>query len=136
VAAYEERCWPVFDAMFVNDSVVLDLVADDGRRRGDDAPVLVAHSGSVLAAGHLDDPASAAPALLEALEHAVGATAKPAWFDLRRWSLARPRTPLASAYSFDGVVGLCGDAWGGASRVETAWTSGHELGHVVAARLA
>ena len=136
VAAYDERCWPAFDAMFVNDSVVVDFVADDGRRRGDDAPVLVAHSGAVLAAGHLDDPASAAPALLEALEHAVGATAKPAWFDLRRWSLARPRTPLATAYSFDGVVGLCGDAWGAPPRVETAWTSGHDLGHVMATRLA
>ena len=122
--------------MFVNDSAVLAFVADDGRRRGDDAPVLVAHSGSVLAAGHLDDPASASGALLEALEHAVGATAKPSWFDVRRWSLAKPRWQQPTPYSFDGVVGLCGDAWGGVSRVETAWTSGHELGEVVAARLA
>jgi predicted NAD/FAD-dependent oxidoreductase len=136
VAAYDERCWPGFDAMFVNDSAVLAFVADDGRRRGDDAPVLVAHSGSVLAAGHLDDPASASGALLEALEHAVGATAKPSWFDVRRWSLAKPRWQQATSCSFDGVVGLCGDVWGGVSRVETAWTSGHELGDVVAAHLA
>jgi len=136
VAAYDERCWHQFDAMFVNDSAVLAFVADDGRRRGDDAPVLVAHSGSVLAAGHLDDPASASGALLEALEHAVGATAKPTWFDVRRWSLAKPRWQQATSYSFDGVVGLCGDVWGGVSRVETAWTSGHDLGNVVAARLA
>ena len=136
VAAYDERCWHQFDAMFVNDSAVLGFVADDGRRRGDDAPVLVAHSGSVLAAGHLDDPASASGALLEALEHAVGATAKPTWFDVRRWSLAKPRWQQATPYSFDGVVGLCGDVWGGVSRVETAWTSGHELGNVMAARLA
>jgi predicted NAD/FAD-dependent oxidoreductase len=136
VAAYDERCWHQFDAMFVNDSAVLAFVADDGRRRGDDAPVLVAHSGSVLAAGHLDDPASASGALLEALEHAVGATAKPTWFDVRRWSLAKPRWQQATSYSFDGVVGLCGDVWGGVSRVETAWMSGHDLGNVVAARLA
>ena len=136
VAAYDERCWPEFDAMFVNDSVVLASVADDGRRRGDDAPVLVAHSGSVLAAGHLDDPASASGALLEALEQVVRASSKPTWFDVRRWSLARPRWQRASAYSFDGAVGLCGDVWGEVCRVETAWSSGHELGHVVAARLA
>jgi predicted NAD/FAD-dependent oxidoreductase len=136
VAAYDERCWHDFDAMFVNDSAVLGFVADDGRRRGDGAPVLVGHSGSVLAARHLDDPASASGALLEALEHAAGATAKPTWFDVRRWSLAKPRWQQPSAYSFDGVVGLCGDVWGGVSRVETAWTSGNELGNVMASRLA
>lgn len=135
VAAYDERCWPAFDGMFVNDSVVLSFVADDGRRRGDDAPVLVAHSGAVLAAAHLDDPSSAAPALLEALEHAVGATQKPAWFDVRRWSLARPRVPQSTRFAFDGVVGVCGDAWGPESRIETAWRSGHELGTLMAARL-
>ena len=122
VAAYDERCWHEFDAMFVNDSAVLGFVADDGRRRGDDAPVLVAHSGAVLAAGHLDDPASASGALLEALEHAVGATAKPTWFDVRRWSLAKPRRQQPAPYSFDGVVGLCGDVWGDGPRVEAAWT--------------
>ena len=136
VAAYDERCWHEFDAMFVNDSAVLAFVADDGRRRGDDAPVLVAHSGAVLAAGHLDDPASASGALLEALEHAVGATAKPSWFDVRRWSLAKPRRQEQAPFSFDGVVGLCGDVWGDGPRVEAAWRSGHELGGVVAARLA
>ena len=136
VAAYDERCWHDFDAMFVNDSAVLAFVADDGRRRGDDAPVLVAHSGAVLAAGHLDDPASASGALLEALEHAVGATAKPSWFDVRRWSLAKPRRQEQAPFSFDGVVGLCGDVWGDGPRVEAAWRSGHELGGVVAARLA
>jgi predicted NAD/FAD-dependent oxidoreductase len=136
VAAYDERCWHEFDAMFVNDSAVLGFVADDGRRRGDDAPVLVAHSGGVLAAGHLDDPASASGALLEALEHAVGATAKPTWFDVRRWSLAKPRRQEPAPFFYDGVVGLCGDVWGDGPRVEAAWRSGHELGGVVAARLA
>ncbi len=136
VAAYDEQCWHEFDAMFVNDSAVLAFVADDGRRRGDQAPVLVAHSGAVLAAGHLDEPASASGALLEALEHAVGATAKPTWFDVRRWSLAKPRRQEPSGFAFDGVVGLCGDVWGDGPRVEAAWRSGNELGGVVAARLA
>lgn len=135
VAAYDERCWAPFDAMFVQDSVVLAFVADDGRRRGDGAPVLVAHSAPVLAATHLDGPAAAAPVLLEALGLAVGAESKPAWFDVRRWSLARPRRQREETFSFDGVVGLCGDSWGGPSRVETAWTSGRALGRAVAAHL-
>jgi hypothetical protein len=121
--------------VFVNDSAMLRFVADDGRRRGDDAPVLVAHSGSVVAAAHLDDPASAAPMLLDALAHAVGAAAKPAWFDVRRWSLAKPRNQAGAPYWFDGVVGVCGDAWGAESRIETAWTSGDALGRAVAAQL-
>jgi predicted NAD/FAD-dependent oxidoreductase len=135
VAAYDERCWHELDGVFVNDSAMLRFVADDGRRRGDDAPVLVAHSGSVVAAAHLDDPASAAPMLLDALAHAVGATAKPAWFDVRRWSLAKPRNQADAAYWFDGTIGVCGDAWGSESRIETAWTSGNALGRVVAAEL-
>jgi len=135
VAAYEERCWPELDGVFVNDSAVLVFVADDGRRRGDDAPVLVAHSGAVVAATHLDDPASAAPMLLDALGHAVGATGKPSWFDVRRWSLAKPRAQADAPYWFDGAIGVCGDAWGPQPRVETAWTSGDALGRVVATAL-
>jgi renalase len=135
VAAYEERCWHELDGVFVNDSAMLVFVADDGRRRGDDAPVLVAHSGAVVAAAHLDDPASAAPMLLDALAHAVGATAKPAWFDVRRWSLAKPRSQAGAPYWFDGAIGVCGDAWGAESRIETAWTSGDALGRVIAAQL-
>jgi predicted NAD/FAD-dependent oxidoreductase len=135
VAAYDERCWEPFEAMFVNDSALLTLVADDGRRRGDDAPVLVAHSAAVLAARHLDDPLGAAPELLAALRRSVGTTADPAWFDVRRWSLARPRRTEGAAFAFDGTVGLCGDAWGATSRIETAWTSGDALGAAVAMHL-
>ena len=40
VAGWAERCWD-FDGLFVNDHESLAWVADDGRRRGDDAPVLV-----------------------------------------------------------------------------------------------
>lgn len=135
VAAYDERCWPELDGVFVNDSAVLVFVADDGRRRGDGAPVLVAHSGAVVAASHLDDPSSAAPLLIDALQHVVGASAMPAWVDVRRWSLARPRAQAGASYWFDGAIGLCGDAWGAESRIETAWTSGDALGRTVAAQL-
>ena len=135
VAAYHEVAWEPFDAMFVNGSIYLTIVADDGRRRGDGAPVLVAHSAPLFAARHLDDPMRAAPALVEALTQTVGVTAEPAWVDVRRWSLAQPRHTQDAPFWFDGVVGLCGDAWGAASRVETAWASGDALGRAIAERI-
>lgn len=135
VAAYDERTWATFDGVFVNDSAVLSFVADDGRRRGDDAPVLVAHSGSVLAARHLDDPREAIPVMLAALAHVLGDPSAPTWVDVRRWSLARPRTTHPEPFWFDGVLGACGDAWGGRPRIEAAWTSGTSLGRAIAKRL-
>ena len=54
-ATYAERPWDL-DGAFTNDDDVLDWVADDGRRRGDGAPVLVAHSTAAYAVRHLADP--------------------------------------------------------------------------------
>ena len=42
-ARWTERAWDL-DGAFVNDDPDVAWIADDGRRRGDDAPVLVAHS--------------------------------------------------------------------------------------------
>lgn len=136
VAAYEERTWQPFDGIFVNDSAVLTFVADDGRRRGDDAPVLVAHSSAVLAARHLDDPVQALPMMLAALHAAIGREVDPMWADLRRWGLARPHATTGTLCHLDDDLGLCGDAWGRTSRIETAWLSGDGLGRRLAARLA
>ena len=44
VCTYPKRVWPDFHGAFVNDHPVLATVCDDGDRRGDRAPVLVAHS--------------------------------------------------------------------------------------------
>ena len=51
---FEQRCWTEVDGVFVNDDPVITWIADDGRRRGDGAAVLVAHVNPVLAARHLD----------------------------------------------------------------------------------
>ncbi len=89
-AGWPEREWPDdLDGAFVNDHPDLAWVADDGRRRGDDAPVLVAHSTGELAAHHLADPEGAAPALLGALRALLGVGA-PGWQHVHRWSLAKP----------------------------------------------
>ena len=43
-AGWPRPWWPQLDGAFVEASEVVDRVADDGRRRGDGAPVLVVHS--------------------------------------------------------------------------------------------
>ncbi|HEY0240073.1 MAG TPA: FAD-dependent oxidoreductase, partial [Friedmanniella sp.] len=49
-ATWSERSWPDVQGAFVAGDPVLTWVADDGRRRGDGAPVLVAHSTAEFAA--------------------------------------------------------------------------------------
>ena len=132
-AAWDRRRWDDgFDGCFVSDSDVLGWVADDGRRRGDGAPVLVAHSTSAWAADRLTDPAAAAADLVAATSALLGVDAEPAWSFVQRWSFARPAQPRDAPFHLGpSLVGLCGDGWG-APRVETAWLSGHLLGQRLA----
>jgi renalase len=134
VATYDRRVWPTLDGVFVNDSTVLTFIADDGRRRGDDAPVLVAHSHPVLAAAHLDDPEGAGDVMLRELEAVLGVTASPTAVLVKRWSLAKPLNPHRDHYLLgEHRVGLCGDGWHGPSRIESAYLSGRALGRAMAA---
>lgn len=134
VAVYDERCWPEVDGVFVNDDATLTWIADDGRRRGDGAPVLVAHSTAVVAAGHLLNPAGAAPVLLAALARVLGIDRTPAWFTVKRWTFARPATarPQTHRWLADRGLGVAGDAWCGVPRTESAWRSGTALGRAIA----
>ncbi len=138
-AAWTERCWPEIDGVFVDGSPVVEWVADDGRRRGDGAPVLVVHTTPVFAASRLDDPASAVPHVVAELSRVLGRDlAEPEWARAHRWSLASPaRDRPAPAFGLtpDGTVGVCGDAWGERSRVEAAWLSGTRLAAELAGRL-
>jgi len=127
-AIYADRSWD-FDGTFVNDDPVLSFVADDGSRRGDGAPVLVAHSTPVLAAGHLAEPITAAPAMLAVLRNLSGSA--PEWFTVKRWTFARPAHARPEAYAFDGVVGRAGDGWNGEPRTQSAWVSGDALGRAM-----
>jgi predicted NAD/FAD-dependent oxidoreductase len=126
-----------FDGAFVNDDPDLGWVADDGRRRGDDAPVLVAHSTPERAARHLDEPADAAQAVVEALRR-VMAVGEPDDVHVHRWTFARPVGRRDDPYALvegDRLVGVCGDGWGASPKVETAWLSGVRLGRALAQRL-
>ena len=138
-AAWPQAWWPAFDGVFVDDSDVLAWVADDGRRRGDGAPVLVAHTTAGFAESRLDDVASGVEPVLRELPAVLGAGAmpEPDWVRVHRWSLASPRHTHREPYALgDALVGVCGDAWGPRSRVEQAWLSGHLLAGELATRLA
>ncbi len=134
---FHERSWdPSIAAVFVNDDPVLTSVADDGSRRGDDAPVLVAHLHPRLSAQHLDDPARVLPTAVAAVQRVLGIAAEPAWSHAHRWTFARPDTgrPEACWLHPDHALGLAGDAWAGGPRVEAAWLSGRALGRALAER--
>ncbi|MCW2816447.1 MAG: hypothetical protein JWN84_3902 [Nocardioides sp.] len=137
-ARWPERSWDL-DGAFVNDHDVLSWVADDGRRRGDGAPVLVAHSTPAYAAPHLLEPQAAAAPMTAALRDLLGLT-EPVETYLHRWSVARPAGERDQPYLLEdtptGLVGACGDGWGATSKVETAWRSGRDLGRALVARLA
>lgn len=144
-ARWPQRTWdhvsPTgrFDGAFVNDNPVLSWVADDGRRRGDDAPVLVAHSTPDFAGRHLVEPAEAGPEMVRALR-AVMDLPDPTETHVHRWTFARPvgerEEPFALVDGPSGLVAACGDGWGPSPKVETAWRSGRDLGRALARGLA
>jgi len=133
--AFADRGWDV-DGVFVNDDPVLTWIADDGRRRGDGAPVLVAHVHPVLSSHHLDDPKAVVPAAIAAARRVLGIEAMPDWVDVQRWSLARPIGAHAAPFAQHPALalGLAGDAWHGGPRIEAAWASGRALGAWLASR--
>ncbi len=130
-AGFAERAWP-FAGAFVHDDDVLSWVADDGSRRGDGAPVLVAHSTPGFAAARLAQPEQAGPAMVAALRGLLGLP-EPAWTYVQRWTYAKPVGTREALYGLVGAVGLCGDGWG-RSKVEAAWASGDALGRALCAR--
>jgi len=134
---FDARHWPDIDGVFVNDDPIITWIADDGKRRGDDAPVLVAHVNPVFAAGHLLEPSGVLPNALAATMRVLDIDAFPTWTWAHRWSLARP---IAALEDYCWVhpelpVGLAGDAWAGGPRVEAAWLSGRALGRAMSANL-
>jgi predicted NAD/FAD-dependent oxidoreductase len=134
---FGQRSWPAdLHGAFVHDSAVLDWLADDGDRRGDGAPVLVAHTTADFASQHLADPGRAVPAVVAAVQRMLGLAAEPGWTHVHRWTYARPANPRAQAFTLSGALGVCGDGWSAPSRVESAWRSGTALGRRLAAQLA
>jgi predicted NAD/FAD-dependent oxidoreductase len=133
---WSRRRWPDdMHGVFVHDSPVLDWVADDGDRRGDGAPVLVAHTTPALAARHLADPDQAAPEVLAAVRRLLQVDDGPDWVHVHRWTFAKPAEPREQQFGLAGRLGVCGDGWSAPSRVESAWRSGTALGEQLARTL-
>ncbi len=133
VLEWAARDWPTFRAAFVNDSDELTSVADDGDRRGDGAPVLVAHTTARLARAHLDDPDGAIAPVTAAVQRLLGISAAPVASTAHRWTFSRPTAQHPEPFHLSGGIGVCGDAWGARSSVATAWASGDALGRAIAA---
>ncbi|MFI9640637.1 NAD(P)/FAD-dependent oxidoreductase [Micromonospora sp. NPDC051925] len=136
VLHFPGRRWTDFRGAFVNAHPVLALVCDDGDRRGDGAPVLVAHTTPEFAAGHLAQPSAAGPAIEEAVRDLLGLPDPAESTHVHRWTYARPAEPGPDGGFFldDDGVGLAGDAFG-KPRVQSAWRSGRDLGRELARRL-
>jgi renalase len=134
---WSQREWPAdLHGVFVHDSPVLDWLADDGDRRGDGAPVLVAHTTPGLAARYLDEPERATAEVVVAVRTLLGTGAEPEWTHVHRWSFAKPAHPREDPFALTGRVGVCGDGWSAPARVESAWRSGTALGEELARTLA
>lgn len=127
-AVYGERRWREFDALFVNGHPDLTILADDGIRRGDRAPVLVAHSTDRYAERFRAEPAQGVAGLLDAMRDVLGPIGEPAAHHVHHWSYASPGQDRSEPFHLDGDrVALTGDGWG-SPRIETAWRSGTLLG--------
>ena len=123
ILTYAERSWKDFSGIFVNDHPILSTVCDDGDRRGDRAPVLVAHSTAAMAAS--TDPGIQ---MAKAVGELLG-LGDPASVETRHWPYASPR-PGHGLYARQGTVYLCGDAFG-RPRVQTAWLSGRAAARAI-----
>jgi predicted NAD/FAD-dependent oxidoreductase len=133
VLEFEKRTWPELDAVFVNESVVLTFVVDDGRRRDDDLAQLVAYVSPVFSAAHRALPARVVDPVLEELRLTLGVTAAPTNVEVFAWPHAKPRRPASQPYFLESNrVGLCGDGWHSPSRLESAYLSGRALGRALA----
>jgi predicted NAD/FAD-dependent oxidoreductase len=133
-ACWQRREWPAMPAAFVNGHPVLTLVADDGDRRGDGAPVLVAHTTAEAAQRYDARPDDAVAPVLDALRPLLGVRSEPVWTRTRRWRCAAPVGSRPALFHLGaGGIGLAGDGWGSA-RIETAWRSGTALGRALAGR--
>lgn len=135
---FDRRTWPDLDGVFVNDDAAVTWIADDGRRRGDDAPVLVAFAHPVLSARHLAEPVAVLPAVVATVRRILGIDATPDWVDAVAWPHAKPLASRAEPCWLHptAAVGLAGDAWADGPRIEAAWLSGRALGTALADRIA
>lgn len=128
VLTYPHRSWRDFHGAFVNDHPVLSMICDDGDRRGDRAPVLVAHSTARFARSRMDDPPNAAGEMERAVRELLRLP-EPARARVHPWRYAQPE-PADGPFAREGNVYVAGDAFG-RPRVQTAWRSGRAVARAI-----
>ncbi len=134
VLRWDERQWDAdLHGAFADGDADVSFLADDGDRRGDGAPVLVVHTTADRARQHLDDPEAAIAPVLAATRRLLRISAEPVATLAHRWTFARPTETTGRPFFRSPGLSACGDAWGESAAVRTAWTSGDELGKVLAA---
>lgn len=127
---FDSQFWTDFDGIFINDDFELTWIANDGARRGDNAPALVAHMHPVLSSRHLNDPSAVIPVAVKAVQRIMGFGAEPVWASAHRWTFAKPIEGTTSDHPLfhHGQVSLAGDSFADRPRVEAGWISGTGLG--------
>jgi predicted NAD/FAD-dependent oxidoreductase len=112
---------------------VLTFVVDDGMRRDDGVPQLVAYVSPVFSAAHRADPQRVVEPVLAELRQALGVTGTPTHVAVFAWPHAKPRRPASQPYFLGSErIGLCGDGWHSPPRLESAYLSGRALGVALA----
>ena len=89
-AGWPNRQWDPLPGAFVNGHPVLALVADDGDRRGDGAPVLVAHTTAEVAREHDAEPDAAVRRGARRAARSARRRRTRRWTHAHRWRFAAP----------------------------------------------
>lgn len=130
---FAEKHWQDFDGIFDNSTSAVTWIANDGSRRGDHAPALVAHVHPVLSSHHLTDPSAVIPFAVGAVQNILGFAREPVWTSAHRWTFAKPveGTTMSDPLFYAGTSGdvsMAGDSFSDRPRVEAGWISGSALG--------
>ncbi|MDQ1123177.1 NAD(P)/FAD-dependent oxidoreductase [Microbacterium trichothecenolyticum] len=134
VVRWDERQWDAdLHGAFAEGDADVSFLADDGDRRGDGAPVLVAHTTAERARRHLDDPEGAIAPVLAATRRLLRIDVEPVSAHAHRWTFARPARATGEPFFRSAGLSVCGDAWGDSAAVRTAWASGDALGRLLSA---
>jgi len=113
---------PKFDAMFVNNHEVVSLIVNDGKRRGDNAPVINVLTTHEYAQPRLENFTNY---VTEVVDHALeiwNIKSEVVEKGITRWSIAQPSP--SSRPEMPQRMAIVGDAYSEKPRIESAWLDG------------
>ncbi|MFM1986420.1 MAG: hypothetical protein RIS18_637 [Actinomycetota bacterium] len=113
---------PTYDAMFVNNHEVISLIVNDGKRRGDHAPVINVITTSSYAKERLENFVNH---LDEVIDHTLeiwNIQSDVVEKGITRWSIAQPSPAVRP--ELPQRLAIVGDAYSDNPRIESAWLDG------------